>query len=665
MQEDYGIPPVHASLGAFSHTTETGETGSMTLHEEQAQHEHGNHPGNEAATAAQAQPAVEEGEVANGTGTTTKAWYRRIRWWGWVLIAIAAVIVVFAGAVGTQALLVKHHEDKAIAVMEDAVKGRDLNNLDGAIADMQKETRAAKNITNGALWSFTEKLPGIKGSMRVVRMMTDVVDDMAQDTAPKFADVVQAIDAKSIYRNGRINAAPLIKVLPKLDTAAQSLQRCTEEYDKIPIPRISMVANALNSSRGMLDQANYYVQASVDEYIPNLPTWLGYEGKQTYAILAMTPGEMRASGGLIGAVGTVTITDGKIEIGDFKSNLGFADSNIVARNLSEDEQRLYKEEGPMNMNYDIRDIANSPDTVRVADYFKDIWSQLRIGKNTELNGIVLADPLMVQSLVKVLGDVTLADGTVLTGTNTAEFLINTAYREYPAGETDAMFGTVAKACIQRLTEDLDAGKMARLASEMFTLAHNRHLSLYSFDPTMQQLLWDTELTNTFPLDEAKPKIGIYITENNPSKMGWYIKRSTKITQLDCLNDGPAKYHVEYTIRNTMTDEESKTLPQYITGIRNEFPDSHGTSFEKIVFMPPAGGTMSNFEVTGNGADPVADSLNYRFIYTTITQVQPESEVTYSFDVTVSPDAKRKLGVDETPTASEKPDVTYVKQCPVQ
>lgn len=44
--------------------------------------------------------------------------------------------------------------------------------------------------------------------------------------------------------------------------------------------------------------------------------------------------------------------------------------------------------------------------------------------------------------------------------------------------------------------------------------------------------------------------------------------------------------------------------------------------------------MSDFEVTGNGADPVADSLNYRLIYTTITQVQPESEVTYSFDVTV-------------------------------
>lgn len=157
----------------------------MTSHDDQAQHGQEMHPEVEAGNAATAQSAVAVDAAPH------KPWYRRIRWWGWVLIAIAAVMVVFAGTVGTQALLVKHHEEAAIAVVKDAVKKHRLNDLDGVVADMQKQTRAAKNITNGPLWSFTEKLPGIKGSMRVVRMMTDVVDDMAQDTAPKFADVAQ------------------------------------------------------------------------------------------------------------------------------------------------------------------------------------------------------------------------------------------------------------------------------------------------------------------------------------------------------------------------------------------------------------------------------------------------------------------------------------------
>ena len=268
------VPPARTSLGTFSRTTETGETGSMTSHDDQAQHGQETLPEVETGNAATAQSAVAVDAAPH------KPWYRRIRWWGWVLIAIAAVLVVFAGTVGTQALLVKHHEEAAIAVVKDAVKKHRLNDLDGVVSDMQKQTRAAKNITNGPLWSFTEKLPGIKGSMRVVRMMTDVVDDMAQDTAPKFADVAQSVDIKSIYRNGSINAEPIIKALPELETAAQSLQRYTEEFDRIPTPRIGIVANALNSSRGMLDRADYYMQAAVDEYIPNLPKWLGYEGKR-------------------------------------------------------------------------------------------------------------------------------------------------------------------------------------------------------------------------------------------------------------------------------------------------------------------------------------------------------------------------------------------------
>ena len=611
----------------------------------------------------QAVDAADADETEAADETDKPVWYRRIRWWGWILIAIAAVIVVFFGAVGTQALLVKHHEEAAITVVKNAVKQNRLNDLDGVIADVQKETRAAKDITNGGLWSFTEKIPGIKGSMRVVRMMTDVVDDMAQETAPKYADAIKQIDVKSMYKNGHINVEPILKALPELETAARSLQRNTEAFDKIPVPRIGIVADTLIDSRTQLDAINKYVQDGTFEYAPKLPEWLGYEGKQTYAVLAVTPAEMRAGGGLIGAVGTVTITDGAVEIGDFVSNLDFAGGDITATNVTTDESLLYQQKGPLHLSYDVRDIANSPDNARAADMFRNIWERTETGKDTELNGVVFADPLVVQALVRVLGDVTLPDGTVLNGSNTADFLINTAYREYDYRETDAIFGTVAEACVKRLMGDLQKGKIVSLASQMIELGKNRHLSVYSFDPTLEKLFSDMELTSTLPLDETEPEVGIYFTENNPSKMGWYLKRSTTITQLDCGEQGPAKYHVTYTIKNTMTKEESMTLPEYITGM--PYAQSKGAGMERIVFMPPAGGAISNFEVTGNSGTPVADSLNYRLIYTTLTQVQPESEVTYSFDVTVSPYAMQKLGIDETPTTSEKPSVTYTKLCRVE
>ena len=75
--------------------------------------------------------------------------------------------------------------------------------------------------------------------------------------------------------------------------------------------------------------------------------------------------------------------------------------------------------------------------------------------------------------------------------------------------------------------------------------------------------------------------------------------------------------------------------------------------------------MSNFKVMGNSSLPIADALEHRLIYTAMAQIQPESEVVYSFDVTVSPHATQTMTMDETPTTSERPDITYKKTCRVQ
>lgn len=600
---------------------------------------------------------------ANADAVSKPVWYLRVRWWGWVLIAIAAVFTVFAGMVGAQILCVVNHEKAAVSVVKSAVGGDGLDDVEGVVASLQKETTAARDITNGGLWSFTEKIPGIKGSMHVVRMMTDAVDDLAHDTVPKFVVAARRIDAAAVYANGHINVDQIMAALPQLKEAALSLQRQMEAFDRIPESGFGMVEHALSSTRGTLDTVNRYVQEGVYEWMPHLPQWLGYEGQQTYAILAMTPAEMRGSGGLIGAVGTVSIKDGSIKAGDFESNAKFAPPSIKA-NLTNDEWHLFKEIGPMRLNYDVRDIANSPDTARVFDMFKDIWEQTDMGRQIELNGVVLADPIVVQALVKVLGEVTLPDGTVLNGVNTADFLQNIVYKKYPS-KTDEMFGIVANVCVERLMSNLQTGTAVNLIAEMPKLAQHRHLAVYSSDPTLQRMLREQGFISTVPLDESRPQIGVYITETNPSKIRWYIKRSTTITQTDCDGEGPDKYHVEYVIRNTMTKTESKTLPRYITSTRFKVKDYRGTSFEKIVFMPPAGGTMSNFKVTGNGAIPTADALEYRFIYRTMTQIQPESEVVYSFDVTVSPEAAQTIAMDETPTTSELPDVTYKRLCRVQ
>lgn len=89
-----------------------------------------------------------------------------------------------------------------------------------------------------------------------------------------------------------------------------------------------------------------------------------------------------------------------------------------------------------------------------------------------------------------------------------------------------------------------------------------------------------------------PTLGVYLTEQNPSKMGWYIKRSTKIKQI-CTDSAPYKYQVEYTLENTLKEDEVGKLSWYITG---QFPYNEGASLDKVFFYPPYGGELSNFKV---------------------------------------------------------------------
>ena len=76
------------------------------------------------------------------------------------------------------------------------------------------------------------------------------------------------------------------------------------------------------------------------------------------------------------------------------------------------------------MSFDIRDLAVYPDTSRVAEGMQSIWQRTSWGRDTPLDGVLMVDPVFLQELVKINGNITLSDGRVLAGGNTAEFLLN-------------------------------------------------------------------------------------------------------------------------------------------------------------------------------------------------------------------------------------------------
>lgn len=81
----------------------------------------------------------------------------------------------------------------------------------------------------------------------------------------------------------------------------------------------------------------------------------------------------------------------------------------------------------------------SPNFPIAAKYAAGVWKQQSFGANDTIKG-VMSDPYALQSMLGVLGGVTLSNGVQLDGSNTAHYLSNTVYRDIPdQNQQDAFF----------------------------------------------------------------------------------------------------------------------------------------------------------------------------------------------------------------------------------
>ena len=586
---------------------------------------------------------------------------KRRRVWPWV-VGILTIVVLTLAAVGVmgfqlfkQAKQVQAHENSAIAMLSKFSSGdaETLANAGDILPQIAHETQQAQDIAHGGLWNTAAKMPFIGSDISTVQGMTAAINDIVQDSIPQFVNVLKTLnDAQIANGDNGVNLQPIIDAVEPLKKANASFQQQVRDYDALPTPSISMIRSAYDKGETQLNDLADRVNALSNTF-QILPTLLGDGQQRTYAVMAMTPSEMRSSGGLIGSVGDLTTSNGTVHIGDFRSNGDYLPYGIGDH--SEDMKRVFTDEGPLHMSFDIRDLAVFPNTADSAVAMQSVWNRTPWGQGVPLDGVIMVDPVFLQQLIAINGNVTLPDGTVLTGENTAEFLMNTVYQKYPENETDVLFGVVAGQAMKSMFSHMDMGKLYKTGEMLGTMAKGRHFTMYAFDERAEQGIQAAGFTGQIPSSETNPSVGIYLTEQNPSKMGWYIKREAKVQRVNC-DDGDL-YHVEFMVHNTMTEEEAKSLPWYITGNNS---DNTGKAMEKILFYAPQGGSISNLMQLGGKVDAVKETtIDGVNAYETYVQVNPGQMATFTFDVRVSTKATAPLTIDQTPMGWVDDGITYL------
>lgn len=575
-----------------------------------------------------------------------------------ILCAVSIVAAMVAGLFFyKQAQTVKHEEEQAISAIS-GLNGDMLKNpsaLEASVSQAQQHTARARQVSHNPLWTVASVMPVVGNDITTVRGMAEVMDNLTHNTLPGFTRIAKTINETQLSNtNGQLDLQTIADMQDDFSSINNQLQKQRTTYDNLPTPKIAIVATAYRQGHDKLDTIAKTVDG-MNSAMQMVPELLGQNGARTYLLAIQTPSEQRSGGGLVGSLGTFHTDHGAVTVGDLHPD----GTLLNGGNANADEMKVFN--GPLPFSFDLRDTFAVPDIARNAQMLNDTWQ--RSPYACDIDGLLAIDPVFIQGMVGISGDVQLMDGTVLNGNNTAQYLLNTIYKAVPAEQQDSYFDYVAQTVLNNAFNNMSVEKLLRMGQTIGDMTKERHLYAYTFHEDEADHFQGAGTAKSAPGSKTQPQVGIYLNEQNSSKLGWYIDRKATVTATGRAKDGARSYHVQYTMTNTLTDAEMATCNWYIlggfqNGVNGKLVGEAGVSVQRMLFYAPAGGTIGNITSTGDVRDQRKTTMDGQAITTNVAYLAPGKSVTFEFDVTISPEAQSNLVIDQSPSGKMTNDVDY-------
>lgn len=560
-----------------------------------------------------------------------------------ILIAIAFITIVSMG-LDTMQMAGKAKSLKAdLGELTASIKEKDFERADVATDKLDSTVDDIDELLAGKTWRTAAKMPVVGEYVGAADSLVDIVKIATGRMIKPALAVIQdyPLDSIKVGDEG-FNTYTMDAYIGLLEELNPAINDIIGYLDDINIPE-SLGGKVTEYTDKMTLITDAYAVA--EDYLPLLKAFLGGGSDRTYLLAAQNSTEIRAGGGFPGSVGTITIVDGVLTIGDFNSVYDMLPYGTPASvGPSELEDTLFG-----NWMHYPRDASFNPDFERVAQ----IWAKAYGNKsNTNVDGVISLTPTIIQRLLSYMGEVQLSDGTVLNGENATQMLQHDLYYKYfnNASYTDdtndvvdALFAETAKTTMSRLVDDFDLNKIAGYLSVFNAGAGDRTIMMWMADETEQQYVRDVGCSGGLNDNPENPEIGVYISGSDPCKLGWYVNVNTQIGEAQVNEDGTRTYDVTVTVENTIDNNTIKTAGTYILG------SYEGAWRGYIHLFAPAGGTISDVKADSNGGFRKSKYENLEVAYNLNVMIYPQKSMNITYKVTTADGVTTVPEVSMTPT----------------
>ncbi len=525
----------------------------------------------------------------------------------WVVLALVLLLVFAVAWVGVRGVLAKKHLEAAVGDV-DTLRTH-LADGDGAAARttaerLEDDAASARALTGDPIWGAAQYAPFFGPNLRAVREVSVVVDDVARGAVSPVAGVVGDFSPDSFSpKDGKVDLAPIEQAQPAVAKATATLTSAEKVASSIDTSgTLSPVTKAVDQLRNALSSVTQ--QAGVANRIVQLaPAMLGHDGDRKYLLLFQNNAELRAGGGIPGAVALLNVQDGRIHLENQAAGGSFGPYEKPVLPLDEETQGLY---GAITGRY-MQDVTLTPRFDTSAELARAMWKQ-KFGD--QVDGVLALDPVTLAYMLKATGPVQLPTGDTLTSDNAVKLLLSDVYAKYPDPSVqDVFFASAASAVFDKVSSGGFNAK--QFIAGLTQAAGENRLRLWSADAAEERQITGTAVAGDLPTETAQTReFGVYLNDATGAKMDYYLEKNLAVGSAVCRADGRSTSVVDVTLKSTAPADAATSLPEYVTGGGN-FGVEPGKVRTNVLVYAPKGAIYLSATQDGKpvGVQPALDGDN--------------------------------------------------------
>ncbi|GAA2726637.1 DUF4012 domain-containing protein [Cellulomonas aerilata] len=581
-----------------------------------------------------------------------RPWWRRPVVLTLVGLALLLLVVgTWMGVRAYQAASALRSVADTVGSVRSALGSGDTSGLAGPAQQIERDAARAVAATSDPVWGIAQRLPVIGADAQAVRTVALAVDGLAVGVVTPLARVAEGLDAEALRPvDGRIDTEPLAAAAPVLGTAAEAAgraQRAVAELDPDrlhgPLPGpVAELQEQLTSATTTLTQA--------ERLAVLLPPMLGAEQPRNYLVLFLNSGELRAQGGIVGAVAVISVDDGRLRLVQQAANPEITSFDDPVLPLTDPERALATDLPGEHL----EDVVLLPDAPRSGQLAAEMWRRIT---GQTVDGVLAIDPVALSYVMRATGPLAHPNGVLLDPDTLVQTLLFDAYEDQSdPRESDEFFASAAATAFDALAAG--QGDPATLLAGVEQGVAERRLSVWSAHQDEQERIRGTGVDGALLTGGHDEAVGVFIDNASGWKTDTFLRSTTSLDSATC-EDGRVTMRVRLNLTSTLP-ADSSGLPPYVVGDESTGVPI-GSMRMRVSVYSPVDGTIDQIQRGDSFLGAPGATIAGRQAQVLSTMLGPGETISYVFTVT-APDRGAEIPLWTTPTTSSPGLTTATADC---